>query len=199
MYVFVCFLSSTADSKIIGTCPTVFNDFLVVNWYKNPLKTVGPVPIILQSPVYACTCLSVCDVQLVSVCLLFSYMHVYLHACTHACDILNYYVSLYMSMCVYTTLLFVCKHVHTCMHMYTEKLQRIVTCYFLRIARCALRTYIHIHVYVGMHACIPRDDCVCILQAYTRTYAHTRMCTYMYACMYVYECARTYTHAFIYI
>ncbi len=31
----------TADCKIIETFSTVFNDFSVVNWYKNPFKTVG--------------------------------------------------------------------------------------------------------------------------------------------------------------
>jgi hypothetical protein len=41
----------TADGKIIETFSTVFNDFLVVNWYENPLGTVRPVPIILQSAV----------------------------------------------------------------------------------------------------------------------------------------------------
>ncbi len=42
----------TEDCKIIGNRATVFNDFSVVNWYKNPLKTVGPVPITLQSAVH---------------------------------------------------------------------------------------------------------------------------------------------------
>ncbi len=40
----------TADCKI-ETFPMVSNEFLVVIRYKNPLKTVGPVPIILQSAV----------------------------------------------------------------------------------------------------------------------------------------------------
>jgi hypothetical protein len=40
--------SSTATCKIIGNQATVFNDFSVVNWYKNPLKSVARFPIILQ-------------------------------------------------------------------------------------------------------------------------------------------------------
>ncbi len=46
MYIYSCMY--TADCKIIGNPATVFNDFLVVNWYKNPLKSVRPFPIILQ-------------------------------------------------------------------------------------------------------------------------------------------------------
>ncbi len=55
-----------ADCKIIQTSSTVFNDILVVNWHKNSLKTVGSVPIILQSAgvsfvlVWAHVCLYVC-------------------------------------------------------------------------------------------------------------------------------------------
>ncbi len=44
----------TGDCKIIGNRATVFKDFSAVNWYKNLLKTVGAVPIILQSAVYVC-------------------------------------------------------------------------------------------------------------------------------------------------
>jgi hypothetical protein len=44
-------LQNTAHFKIIQTLETVFKDFLAVNWYQNQLKTVGPVPNILQSAV----------------------------------------------------------------------------------------------------------------------------------------------------
>jgi hypothetical protein len=42
------YINSTGDCKIIGNRATVFNDFSVVNWYKNPLKSVARFPIILQ-------------------------------------------------------------------------------------------------------------------------------------------------------
>jgi hypothetical protein len=72
LYMYICihacmYLSAcTADFKVIETFSTVFNDFLVVIWYKNPLKTVGPVPIILKSAV--CVCVCVCVYVCVCVC-----------------------------------------------------------------------------------------------------------------------------------
>ncbi len=43
----------TGDCKINGNQATVFNDFSVVNWYKNPLKSVAGFTIILQITVRA--------------------------------------------------------------------------------------------------------------------------------------------------
>ncbi len=54
-------LLDTAESKILETFSTVFNDFLVVNWYQNLLKTVEPVPITSQPAVHVSDSLSHTD------------------------------------------------------------------------------------------------------------------------------------------
>ena len=69
IYAYIQNIYSTGDCTIIVTGPTVFNDFPVVNRCKNPLKTVGSVPVVLLSPV--CT---------------YIHTHKYeqIHACMHA-------------------------------------------------------------------------------------------------------------------
>jgi hypothetical protein len=48
-----CLYTYTQYARV-ETSSTVSNDFLVVIWYKNQLKTVGLVPSILQSAVCMC-------------------------------------------------------------------------------------------------------------------------------------------------
>jgi hypothetical protein len=58
----------TGDFKIIGNGATVFNDFSVANWYKNPLKSVARFPIILQIAVHT---------------YIHMHIHTYIHTYTH--------------------------------------------------------------------------------------------------------------------
>ncbi len=80
--------AATAYCKIIETGPTIFNDFLKVNWYQNPLKTVEPVSFILQLAVHSfpkqcltqknCFC---CNYKIKPCTIVIDCLHVYVHTC----------------------------------------------------------------------------------------------------------------------
>ncbi len=63
---------------------TVFNDLLVANWYKNPLKNIGPIPNILQSALH---------IQIYSI-YVYIYYLVYIYIYTYT------YIYIYMYICI---------------------------------------------------------------------------------------------------
>jgi hypothetical protein len=123
--------------KISGTLIRGFNDFLVVKTCtKNQLKTVGPVPIILQlyqewynTLVFVSVCLSVC-LSVSCVCI---YVYVYVHI----------YVYIYIYIYI---------HTHTMSHIHTCSLQNVTVtfCRLKAAGECVLalrRTGLSLHQY----------------------------------------------------
>jgi hypothetical protein len=185
----------TAICKIIGNRATVLNVFPVVNWYKNPLKSVDRFPIILQVAV-PCTH---------SYPYMYTHIHIYIYSenISQPIPIFKACVMIWaLHACVHNTYCIYIIYTHTYLHIYIHTYIHAYMYTYTNSYTYTANMLQHIPIFLGVCRYLGMT-CMCtytycIYTIYTHTYLHINIHTYIHTYIYTYA-ANTLQHIPIFL